>query len=296
MFGFNMFPFPPRPFKVQFYCFSVAMIPGNERDDVERGGKIIMPPSSLEHLTRLSVNYPMLFKLLNAKNNRTTHCGVLEFVADEGKVYLPHWMMRNLMLEESDVIEIESVSLPVATFSRFQPQSPDFLDISNPKAVLENCLRNFACLTTGDVINIKYNQRDYELSVLETQPGNAVSIIECDMNVEFAPPLGYQEPHTSKETTEDSTEGSELISEISGFVPFLGEGHRLDGKQRKGETDGSNVKMPIARGIPDYEWKIGTLNFMRNVKQPVKEVVKEEDPFQPFSGEGHILSTNRKRK
>lgn len=91
--------------------------------------------------------------------------------------------MRNLMLEEGDVIEIECVSLPVATFSRFQPQSPDFLDISNPKAVLENCLRNFACLTTGDVINIKYNQKDYELSVLETQPGNAVTIIECDMNV-----------------------------------------------------------------------------------------------------------------
>lgn len=87
------------------------------------------------------------------------------------------------MLDEGGVIQVESVSLSVATFSRFQPQSPDFLDISNPKAVLENCLRNFACLTTGDVVNIKYNQKDYQLSVLETQPGEAVSIIECDMNV-----------------------------------------------------------------------------------------------------------------
>lgn len=296
MFGFSMFPFPPRPFKVQYYCFSVAMIPGNERDDVERGGKIIMPPSALEHLTRLNINYPMLFKLFNAKSNRTSHCGVLEFVADEGKVYLPHWMMRNLMLEEGDVIEIESVSLPVATFSRFQPQSPDFLDISNPKAVLENCLRNFACLTTGDVVNIKYNQRDYELSVLETQPGNAVSIIECDMNVEFAPPLGYQEPHLNKDSAEEDTDRAELQNEMSGFVPFLGEGHRLDGKQRKGDSDISNVRLPVARGVPDYDWKIGTLSFMRNVRQPVKEVIKEEDPFQPFSGEGHILSTNKKRK
>jgi len=30
--------------------------------------------------------------------------------------------------------------------------------------------------------------------VLETKPGNAVSIIECDMQVEFAPPVGYVEP------------------------------------------------------------------------------------------------------
>lgn len=92
-------------------------------------------------------------------------------------------MMHNLLLEEGDSLQIESVSLPVATFSRFQPQSADFLDITNAKAVLENGLRNFACLTTGDIIAIMYNQKVYELCVLETKPGNAVSIIECDMNV-----------------------------------------------------------------------------------------------------------------
>lgn len=50
-------------------------------------------------------------------------------------------------------------------------------------SVLENCLRNFSCLTTNDVIGIKYNSKVYELCVLETKPGNAVIIIECDMNV-----------------------------------------------------------------------------------------------------------------
>lgn len=92
-------------------------------------------------------------------------------------------MMRYLLLDEGDMINIENVSLPVATYSKFQPHSPDFLDITNPKAVLENCLRNFACLSSGDVIAIPYNQRIYELCVLETKPGPAVSIIECDMNV-----------------------------------------------------------------------------------------------------------------
>jgi Ubiquitin fusion degradation protein UFD1 len=94
-------------------------------------------------------------------------------------------MMRNMLLEEASLITVESVSLPVATFSKFQPQSADFLDISNPKAVLENALRHFACLTTGDIISIIYNSKVYELQVLETKPGSAVSIIECDMNVNF---------------------------------------------------------------------------------------------------------------
>jgi len=43
-------------------------------------------------------------------------------------------MMRNLALEEGAQVRIESVALPVATFSKFQPLSADFLDISNPKA------------------------------------------------------------------------------------------------------------------------------------------------------------------
>jgi ubiquitin fusion degradation protein 1 len=51
-----------------------------------------MPPSALEKLTRLHITYPMLFELFNGQTDRTTHCGVLEFIAEEGKLYLPHWV------------------------------------------------------------------------------------------------------------------------------------------------------------------------------------------------------------
>jgi ubiquitin fusion degradation protein 1 len=55
---------------------------------------VIMPPSALEQLTRQRVVYPMLFKLKSDSTKRETHCGVLEFVADEGKVYLPNWVLN----------------------------------------------------------------------------------------------------------------------------------------------------------------------------------------------------------
>lgn len=64
-------------------------------------------------------------------------------------------MMRNMLLEEVDIVQIESVSMPVTIYSKFPLQSVDFLDITNPKAVLENCLRNFASLTTGDLVVIQ---------------------------------------------------------------------------------------------------------------------------------------------
>ena len=47
----------------------------------------------------------------------------------------PLQMMQNLLLEEGGLVQVESVNLQVATYSKFQPQSPDFLDITNPKAV-----------------------------------------------------------------------------------------------------------------------------------------------------------------
>ena len=49
--------------------------------------------------------------------------------------------------------------------------------MTNPKAVLEARLRNFACLSKDDVIAIMYNNKIYEMSVLETKPANAVSVI-----------------------------------------------------------------------------------------------------------------------
>ena len=88
-------------------------------------------------------------------------------------------------------VQVESATLPVATFSKFLPLSKDFLDLTNPKAVLEMRLRHFACLSKGDIVAINYNNKIYELNVLETKPAAAVSIIECDMNVEFEAPPGY---------------------------------------------------------------------------------------------------------
>ena len=49
-------------------------------------------------------------------------------------------MMRNLCLDEGQILQVEIASLQVATYSKFQPQSIDFLDITNPKAVYPFCV------------------------------------------------------------------------------------------------------------------------------------------------------------
>jgi len=267
------------------------MMGGKERVDVDRGGKIILPASALEHLTRLHIQFPMLFKLINKSKNRETHCGVLEFVAEEGRCYLPYWMMKNLLLKEGEIIQVQYTNLGIAKFAKFQPQSVDFLEISNPKAVLENSLRNFATLTKGDVISINYNEKDYELCILETRPGNAVSIIECDMDVDFAPPVGYQEPDykaqaQAEKAAKASTSGYNRTHKLSQKEKQpVNEGYRLDGKARKSECSTSEPMEAVTstgideeqRGMPDFDYKIGLLRLNRVLEKPVPEPQVKKD-------------------
>ena len=44
-------------------------------------------------------------------------------------------MMTNITIQEGDLVWVENVTLPLATFAKFQPQTVDFLDITDPKAV-----------------------------------------------------------------------------------------------------------------------------------------------------------------
>ena len=186
----------PRRFDEYYRCYPVAMLPGAEKDTANYGGKVFLPTSALEKLTRLHITYPMLFELINGKKERSTHAGVLEFTAEEGKIYLPYWLMQTLLLETGDLIQIKSTDLPPGTFIKLQPQSPSFLDITDPKAVLENTFRNFSCMTKGDVFSFSYCDSVYDIAVLEVKPDNgthAICTLETDLSVDFAEPLGYQE-------------------------------------------------------------------------------------------------------
>ncbi|KAK2996058.1 hypothetical protein RJ640_022175 [Escallonia rubra] len=194
----------------------------------------IMPPSALDRLAYLQIDYPMLFEVTNPSASKISHCGVLEFIADEGLIYLPYWMMENMSLQEGDIVNIKNASLSKGTFVKLQPHTKDFLDVSNPKAILETTLRNYSCLTTGDTIMVPYNNKKFYINIVETKPTSAVSIIETDCEVDFAPPLDYKEPEkpatsalSNKMPPQVEEEPARKMAKISAFT---GSARRLDGK------------------------------------------------------------------
>ena len=97
---------------------------------------------------------------------KKSYCGVLEFIAEEGKCYLPNWMMDNLLAEEGQEVIITTQNLPKGNFLKIQPHETAFIELTNPKAILENELTNYSCLMEGENININYNGKDYAIKIV----------------------------------------------------------------------------------------------------------------------------------
>ncbi|KQJ84153.1 ubiquitin fusion degradation protein 1 homolog isoform X1 [Brachypodium distachyon] len=289
---------------------------------LEGGDKVIMPPSALDRLASLHIEYPMLFELHNGATERISHCGVLEFVAEEGMIIMPYWMMQNMLLQEGDMVRVKNATLPKGTYVKLQPHTTDFLDISNPKAILEKTLRNFSCLTTGDSIMVAYNNKQYYIDIVEAKPASAVSIIETDCEVDFAPPLDYKEPEKPQQPIVPARKAlaeaqDANVEDEPKFKPFTGYGKRLDGKGSKQQApevssaarsapSDSNKRASQQTASPSgastsTRQKTGKLVFgssasnskeAQSQKEPVKgsEPPKKDEPkFNAFSGKSYSL-------
>jgi len=192
----------PGAFSETFKCFPSSFYAAQKAhidpESYENSDRILLPPSAMQRLAQLKIDYPMLFELIPHNGAKHLHSGVLEFVAEEGFVYVPFWMMENMQLEEGDLLTIRNASLPKGSFVKFRPQSKTFIELANPRAVLERTMSKFACLTQNQTVRIFYNNKTYDLDVCELKAGGkatqAVSIIEADINVDFDAPADYVEP------------------------------------------------------------------------------------------------------
>lgn len=104
--------------------------------------------------------------------------------------------MQTLNLEEGALINVRMVSLPKCKLVEFEWQDETFLDITDPRAVLERALKSYFTLTPGDTICISYNNRVYDLRVVRIRPEAAGGVLMLNTNavVEFRAPPNYKEP------------------------------------------------------------------------------------------------------
>jgi len=233
----------PSVFRRKYHAYSPAYWNSENRDKLESGDKIVMPASALEELSRMNIQFPIMFEIAHDSTilPKKSHCSVMEFTAPEGSVYLPIWMIDNLGLDPQgdSVVELTTVSLAKGQFVQFQAHETKFAMLSNPRVVLEKNLRGYSCLTVGDTIQVEFANHIYKLDVTEVKPsiprGNAppaISIIETDIKVDFKEPRDYKEwerknkekkfANTAAESKGDDGDEEEEEDDDDGFGVIVG--------------------------------------------------------------------------
>ena len=187
---------------------------------------------------------------------------------------MPYWMMDNLLCGEGSEVIITNVTLNKGTSITIQPHETAFIDLSNPKAILENELTNYSCLQEGETINIHHLGRDYLIDIVECKPEKCISIVEADINLEFKEPKDYKEVPLKKTHSKIKAEEEKKAEEKNYGETFV----RIDGKKLtkkqiaklyKKENEELEKKKEIERFDPRIHrlkhgirsWKVGDHAF-----------------------------------
>lgn len=104
----------------------------------------------------------MVFSVSTLWTRKTVFVGVLEFVAPEHQIILPFWLFSELGLHEGETIRLGIADfLPKATFVQIRPHKTEFIELPDPRALLEIHLRNFVCLTKNETITLNFMNKEY---------------------------------------------------------------------------------------------------------------------------------------
>lgn len=157
-------------------------------------------------------------------------------------------LMSHLGFSEGSNIRINGASLPKGKFVKLEPQELTFLELSDPKAVLEKALSHFPSLTLNSVIEISHQSIQLMFKILEIKPDHktGIEIRNTDIEVDFAPPVGYVPPAPQPRAPPptmasklginvDATHDDKSSKAAAGYDAFVGTGHSVGGKRIKGK-------------------------------------------------------------
>ena len=247
-------------FTTDLLCFSYACSTQNPEmiEKLRCSNKILLPESMLFELTKDnhdSLEQKLYFKVANKETQYGEVCGVHEFSAPPGVVYLPYHIMESCALQEGNTVKVDLVSPPKGNFMKIRlHNSKEFSKLSNPKVVLEKIIsKDYPVVTQGQTIALNYTDLNkvFMIDIVETRPSEIIEIINTDINVDFDKALDYEEPPPKKEEVKEA------------WVPPLNKNVKINQ-----DISGSSIHQN--RNINKY---------------------KKTDGFVAFSGKGNVLGS-----
>ena len=148
--------------------------------------------------------------------------------------------------------------------------------------------------------------------VKQLKPSACVNIVSCDLQIDIEAPDSYKEQLARMaEQNKKRKEEESQVDQNNGVQDKLKEfarkhmssfasgstGYQIKKGNNKVEVVDDDVTVDLPRGVPNYEWEFGTLNFIRGSEPPNKKIEgKSEDAFKAFKafgGKGNVLKPEK---
>ena len=111
--------------------------------DNDIGNRAILPKKILDtYYHYLDSGDPLTFSI-TTENNLKYHIGVIEFTADDDMIYVPSWILKNLKLNEGDIIDLKYVPLKKATKIIIEPKDNTIFQFNDLKLTFEIYFKKF---------------------------------------------------------------------------------------------------------------------------------------------------------
>jgi len=258
----------PSEVQTTLMCFSTVCSdkPKHVVDRVAHSNKIFLPESMLYKYKQ--EQFPLYFKLTHPEYGVSTVCGVEEFTSPPGCFIVPHRIMEHLLICDGQNIDVQICHPLKGNYIKLKPRKTAFIDLSNPKAVLEKFMSSdYPVVSVGDTLSINHLNTIYHIDVVDCKPGNSINILNTDVNLDFDTPADYVEPpKITKEVQEQTTKNLPKITGVNRKIAF--------GDATVASTASSN-----------------DVSSARNTKLDSFKTIKT-GLFTPFSGAGNKLGSS----
>ena len=108
-----------------------------------------------------------------------TYCGVQDFTADDGLVYLPNHLLDQLAINGCDIVTVKYINnVPKGEFVVIEPLNKEIFDIKDLDKYLEKVISGYCVLYQNQVINFEHENNFYKILIKKIK---AVDDIETNL-------------------------------------------------------------------------------------------------------------------
>lgn len=184
-------------------------------NELEQSNKTLIPAACIPDLN-LDAGTTYI-EIINPNiNDKKAVCSVHEFTETPGIIFIPSRIMQTLGINAGENIKVnQKIDIPKGEFIKIKPYEKAFIELSNPKVVLERHISQFyPVLSKREIISIEFAGKNHQIEIVETRPGNVIQTTNCDINLEFDSPYDMgPETEPEKETVIES-DNSENVNVV----------------------------------------------------------------------------------